>query len=105
MQITRKGKKYILDIEKAIELGVLKAKSRPIKISDIPNGAVFRWKFEENYDYYLMLDNKKLDRGQSISITSSGESTSPYNAWFEDETEDLSFLDVKKEEWVSEIEG
>jgi hypothetical protein len=99
MKINLNGDDFNLDVEKAVLIGALTKipKTRPVRVSDIPNGSLFTW----NGDRYVMIDNKSRKQGQCICIT---EVFSPYQVWFDDDT-DLKYWSFADRNWISEIRG
>ena len=105
MIINHKKTKYSLDIDKAIQLGVMTKipKMRKIKACDIPKYALFRWAYTHIpniYYNYVMIDSYLRDRGQIVSTETGGF------GWidFDDESIICEFFDIKKQKWIREIE-
>lgn len=97
------GKNFTLNIDDALASGCLKLipVMRPVKITDIPNGAIFRWRTEDDEVMYVMLDNSIMKRGQCLGISSE---TNPYKTWISLEPSlDLSYWDVDNDRWISEV--
>lgn len=100
MEVQHNNATYVLDTEKAIQLGVLTKKKRKIHLSDIENGRIFRWHEGIGKCHtYLMVDNRKDTSGQCIGLSKND----PYRTFFSD-TEEFEILDVKTAKWVSEID-
>lgn len=103
-KVTINGTDYNLDLNKAIADGYLTVlpKSRRLKVTDIPNGAIFRWIDEDgDVSTYLMVNNKMGSPGQCLSI----DGGMPYKTWFDvnDESTQLSYFGIDSERWISEV--
>lgn len=100
MEVQHNNATYVLDPEKAIQLGVLKKKQRKIHLSDIKSGTIFRWRSGiKEYNNYLMVDNRKVGDGQCMGLGENGL----YPTFFKD-TVEFEILDVSAAKWVSEID-
>lgn len=100
MEVQHNNATYVLDTEKAIQLGVLKKKKRKIHLSDIKNGSIFRWHDGiRTYHTYLMVDNRKDTSGQCIGLSEDDF----YHTFFSD-TEKFEILDVRAAKWITEID-
>lgn len=102
MQITHDGQKYELNVERAIELEVLKRKARPIRISEIPNGAVFQWRNRNDGKVqmtYIMLNNRLTYSGQCVTVEENPRLTHLVDYY----TDSFFYLDTKTNKWVGEI--
>lgn len=103
IEITLDGRKYLVNLEKATELGLItKGKTkRGLSIKDIPNGSIFRYKHEKHEK--VMVNNKKKGPGQFINISDylKGK-TGGYDSFYHDEV--FQYWDAANEEWISEIE-
>lgn len=101
MKITLESENYDLNIERAIDLGVLTPipKTRPVYVKDIPNGSVFRWKSGR----FVMRDNTATSPKQCIQVSGS-DIECPEPTWFAYNTE-LTYWDEKRRLWIKEVEN
>lgn len=103
IEITHDGQKYLVNLEKATQLGLItKGKTkRGLSIKDIPNGSIFRYKHEK-YEK-MMMNNKKKGDGQFISLNDWNKGkTGGYDSFYHDEV--FQYWDPTNEKWISEIE-
>jgi hypothetical protein len=108
MKITIDGVGYELDVSRAQECGILKKKKRPVVVSDIPNGSIFRW-IDSPYckpHLFVMLDKNLRSNGQIVDITSfRTDLTVNRNfgnlGFFTDPK--LEYYDRKTSTWINEI--
>jgi len=113
ISITIDGAEYTLDPSAALKSGCLTRNKRKLKITDIPNGAVCRaiHKVCETIyiDDFLMIDNKKMERGQAMRISNTiNNSVYPVHGkftWWDEDCDgvEFSYFDVKKMVWVTEV--
>ncbi len=101
MKITLDNVDYNLNVEAAMKLGVLTQvpKTRPIYVTDIPNGSAFRWKD----GMFVMRNNTATSPKQCIQVCGDGIDD-PEQTWFDHSTA-LSYWDEKQELWISEVEN
>lgn len=100
MEVQHNNATYVLDTEKAIQLGVLKKKKHKVRLFDIKNGSIFRWHDGiRTYHTYLMVDNRKDTSGQCIGLSEDN----PYRTFFSD-TEEFEILNEKTAQWITEID-
>lgn len=103
---------YNVDIDKAIQDGYLTKVKRPLTISDIPNGSIFRVNRKDRLKNYtnswlcLMVDNTRYSSGQCLLISKDDKEARggiqlSYFANYEDYLH--KYYDVNKKEWISEI--
>ncbi len=81
MNLTIDNKSYTLNVQRSIELGVLKQKTRPILYGDLKNGDIFKFKSEMTAGWsgvYILKDNTKFDRDQAVRIDSDTNVSQAY---------------------------
>lgn len=99
MEVQHNNATYILNTEKAIQLGVLKKKKHKIRLPDIKNGMIFRWISDiGGNDCYLMVNNSPGVIKQCIAINKFARFT------FFADTEHFAILDEKTATWITEID-
>lgn len=103
IEITHDGRKYLINLEKATELGVIteKKNKRPLQIKDVPNGSIFA-QGSNKEGRFVMLNNKSRSTGQLVWII-EGCYKGILDA-FTTEPGDLSYYNPKTNKWISEIE-
>lgn len=102
MKIMIEHTPYELDFASAIALRVLTIlpKKRPINITDIPNGGIFKWQPEyQDGKIYLMLDKSLQSNGQCVCI----DGTDSYLTFFTNGDNSVGLSLLKNNSWVTEI--
>lgn len=108
MEVQHNNTTYVLNTEKAIQLGVLIKKKRKIRLikkkrkillPDIKNGTIFKWVSDiaENC-CYLMVNNSPGVLKQCIALDEHARFT------FFADTENFAILDEENAKWVAEID-
>ena len=103
---------YNVNIDKAIQDGYLTKLKRPLTISDIPNGSIFRVNRKDrlkNYTnswLYLMVNNNRQALNQCLLISEDGkenENCFEFTGFYNDTTDLCEYYDTNKRKWVSEF--